>query len=86
MFYIASLLYLPDVKEKFLQGILLSIIRSFFLVNVEELYKTFAIPNLSELYILFLLAERKSLMIFHWLINFLIFAGVASAVFLIVMA
>ena len=52
MFYIASLLYLPYFKVKFLQGILLSIIRPFFLVNVEELYKTFAIPNLSELYII----------------------------------
>lgn len=59
MFYIASLLYLPDVKEKFLQGILLSIIRPFFLVNVEELYKTFAIPNLSELYIIIFVGWTK---------------------------
>ena len=52
MFYIASLLYLLYFKVKFLQGTLPSIIRSVFLVNVEELYKTFAVSNLSELYII----------------------------------
>lgn len=36
--------------------------------------------------LLFLLVAWKSLMILYWLINFLTFAGVASAVLLIVTA
>ena len=59
MFYVASLLYLLYFKVKFLQGTLPSIIRSVFLVNVEELYKTFAVSNLSELYIIIFVGRMK---------------------------
>ena len=59
MLYVASLLYLLYFKVKFLQGTLPSIIRSVFLVNVEELYKTFAVSNLSELYIIIFVGRMK---------------------------